>query len=62
MQGKIVCNRCRFFYTTWEPAHPYGCRAHGFKSPRPPSEIVRQASGQDCLSYEPRTPKEKAEQ
>ena len=62
MKEKIVCSRCRHFYTTWEPANPYGCRAHGFKSPRPPSEVVFQASGQDCLSYEKRGNRAKKEE
>lgn len=52
MEGRVVCARCRYFYTTWDNRLPYGCRAHGFKSARPPSEVVRQSSGRECLSYQ----------
>lgn len=56
MAGRVVaCHRCRHYYVTWIPAFPYGCRAMGFQSRRPPNEEVRRAmAGGDCLLFDPR--------
>ena len=51
----IVCRKCRYYYITWDARQPHGCKAMGFKSRRPPSQIVRQSSGQDCMRYRPKT-------
>ncbi|WP_319404608.1 uracil-DNA glycosylase [uncultured Desulfosarcina sp.] len=50
-QKPIVCRKCIFYYITWDTRRPHGCRAMNFKSRRPPSLVVRQSSGQDCLHY-----------
>ena len=50
----IVCRKCRFYYITWDNRKPHGCRAMNFKSRRPPSLVVRQSSGQECLRYTPK--------
>ena len=54
----IVCRKCQFYFVTWDQRRPHGCRAMNFMSRRPPSLVVRQNSGQDCLRY---TPKEAPE-
>lgn len=51
---KPVCMKCIYFYTTWNPAMPYGCKAMGLQSARPPSELVRQSTGADCVAYRPK--------
>lgn len=48
---KSICRNCRYFYITWDPGHPYGCKAMGFKSRNLPYMITRQVSGQECLSF-----------
>lgn len=48
---KPVCVKCIYLYTTWDPKFPYGCKAMGIKSSRSPADVVRQASGQECLAY-----------
>ncbi|MBA3010214.1 MAG: uracil-DNA glycosylase [Desulfobacula sp.] len=55
---KINCFKCKFFYVTWEPQHPNGCKAMGFKSKLLPSITVFQSSGKPCqLFSEKRTRK-----
>lgn len=58
-----VCRRCRHYRVTWDPARPHGCDAMGFKSARPPSEVVYENSGEPCRLYDPkeRRPKERRE-
>ncbi len=50
--NRIVCQRCRYYYVTWEKNQPHGCRAYGFKSQFLPSVVVKQSSGSDCSFYE----------
>jgi len=45
------CFKCKFFYVTWDPKHPNGCKAMGFKTKRLPSVIVFQSSGNPCQVY-----------
>jgi hypothetical protein len=46
------CFRCKFFYVTWDPDHPNGCRAMGFKTRQLPSMVVFQSSGEPCRMFE----------
>ena len=48
------CMRCQNFFVTYEPARPRGCRAYGFKSLAPPSQVVLTTSGSPCQFYTPR--------
>ncbi len=50
----IICRKCKFYYITWDTRRPHGCRAMNFKSRRPPSLVVRQNSGRECLRYTPK--------
>jgi hypothetical protein len=52
---RIDCRKCSFFYITWDKKFPYGCKAMGFKTHLMPSMEVRQASGVECLRFEPKT-------
>jgi len=52
MKRRIICQRCKYYYVTWEKTKPHGCRAYGFKSLIIPSTVVRQSSGSDCNFYE----------
>ncbi|MBN2231646.1 MAG: hypothetical protein JW781_02340 [Deltaproteobacteria bacterium] len=49
-----VCGRCRHYYVTWDPRHPHGCRALGFKSAALPSAVVQRTSGRACEFFRPR--------
>ena len=51
------CYQCQHFYITHEPAHPYGCRAMGFKSAQLPMITVRISSGLDCQLFTAKKPK-----
>jgi hypothetical protein len=48
------CQRCRYFYVTWDPERPYGCRAMQFKSKVLPAVEVFEADGTMCLSFQVR--------
>jgi hypothetical protein len=51
---RIACVKCRHYLITWEPRQPYGCRAHGFKSPKSPAIVVFESSGMECQLFEPK--------
>jgi len=51
---RIACQGCRYYWITWEPRYPYGCRAHGFKTNRHPAVAVYQASGISCQLFTPK--------
>ena len=53
----VVCVRCRHYRVTWQPSHPYGCVAHGFKSHRNPALVVFESSGIACQFFEPKSPR-----
>jgi hypothetical protein len=53
---RIDCFSCIHFYVTWDPLHPKGCRAMGFKSREMPSIAVYKSSGMDCLRFSPKGP------
>ena len=49
--ARINCHECQFFYITWQPSTPYGCKGHGFKSAQIPSMVVFSTSGEHCLLF-----------
>jgi len=53
---KINCRRCEYYFVTWKPKQPHGCKAYGFKSPQIPSLVVFQSSGSDCSMFKAKTP------
>ncbi|MDD5757921.1 MAG: hypothetical protein PHI06_02435 [Desulfobulbaceae bacterium] len=50
----VNCLACRHFYITYEPNHPYGCRALNFKAKEMPSRVVYASSGMECQSFSPK--------
>jgi len=56
MKRRIICQRCKHYYVTWEKNKPHGCRAYGFKSQNVPSVVVKQSSGSDCNFFEDKRP------
>lgn len=59
MMRKINCFRCEYFFTTWNPQFPRGCRAYGFKTREMPSILVKKTTGTECLQYKPKAPASK---
>ncbi|MEA1916282.1 MAG: uracil-DNA glycosylase [Campylobacterota bacterium] len=51
---RIDCRRCFYFSVTWQPKHPYACKAYGFKGPNMPSVTVKRSSGMDCKMFTPK--------
>ena len=42
------CHGCKYFFITYRPHKPYGCKVYGFISKNIPSLVVFQASGIKC--------------
>ncbi|MBE0559026.1 MAG: uracil-DNA glycosylase [Proteobacteria bacterium] len=40
-----------YFYITYDPQFPYGCRAARFKSRRLPAKEMSASSGMDCQFF-----------
>ncbi len=51
---KIICQKCKFYFVTWEKHKPHGCKAFNFKSKQLPSMTVMQSSGMPCTMYQPK--------
>ena len=45
---RIYCQKCIYYYVTWDQAKPHGCKAYGFKSKFIPSIAVKNSSGSEC--------------
>ena len=50
----VNCFQCQYFFVTWDPKNPRGCKAYGFKTRELPSIVVRRSSGMECLKFEPK--------
>ena len=50
------CMACRYFFITYEPIHPYGCRVLNFKSKEMPSRVVFTSSGMECHAFSKKEP------
>ena len=48
MEKRIVCQRCIYYFVTWEPGQPHGCKSYGFKSRLIPSIVVKNSRGLPC--------------
>ncbi|QEP34662.1 hypothetical protein APAC_1555 [Malaciobacter pacificus] len=51
MNNRIICQKCLYYFVTWEPSKPHGCKAYGFKSRTIPSMVVKNSSGHPCNFY-----------
>jgi len=47
----IDCNKCEYFYITWDKHFPNGCKVFGFKGSKRPSLTVYEASGSPCSNF-----------
>lgn len=54
MTKRIICQKCKYYFVTWQPNKPHGCNAYGFKSQQIPSSVVMQSSGMACSFYQPK--------
>jgi len=54
MTKRIICQKCIYYFVTWQPRQPHGCKAYGFKSREIPSSVVKKNSGFDCGFYQPK--------
>ncbi|MGF7048280.1 hypothetical protein J2T13_002787 [Paenibacillus sp. DS2015] len=52
---RIDCMKCQYFYVTWDPKYPKGCKAFEFKTHTMPSLAVLRSSGKACMNFEPKT-------
>jgi hypothetical protein len=49
---RIDCTKCKYYFVTWDPRSPRGCKAFGFKSSAFPSMTVLASSGKPCMNFE----------
>lgn len=52
MTQKIVCQRCKYYYITWDKNRPHGCKAYNFKSNMICSTVVKKNSGVNCTLFQ----------
>jgi len=52
MEERIICQKCIYYYVTWQGGRAHGCKAYGFKSPTLPSIVVKNSSRLDCKFYQ----------
>ncbi|XUX07444.1 uracil-DNA glycosylase [Sporosarcina sp. UB5] len=50
----VNCFRCQYFFVTWDPKSPRGCKAYSFKTRELPSVVVHRSSGMECMKYVPK--------
>lgn len=48
---RIICQKCIYYYVTWQDGRAHGCKAYGFKSKTIPSMVVKSSSRMDCKLY-----------
>ncbi|MGI6085809.1 MAG: uracil-DNA glycosylase [Acetivibrionales bacterium] len=51
MEKDVNCNKCQYYYITWDKNYPKGCRYFGFKGKTMPSQMVKEASGEVCKGF-----------
>lgn len=51
MNERIICQKCIYYYVTWQGGKAHGCKAYGFKSQQLPSVVVKTSSRKDCSFY-----------
>ena len=51
---KINCYKCKYYYITWDPAFPKGCKFYNFKSLNLPYILVKQSTGISCCKFTPK--------
>ncbi|MCJ8327247.1 MAG: uracil-DNA glycosylase [Campylobacterales bacterium] len=54
MNKRIICQKCKYYYITWQTSKPHGCKAYGFTSAILPSLVVKRSSGIDCSFFTPK--------
>ncbi|TLP35765.1 uracil-DNA glycosylase [Arcobacter arenosus] len=50
--NRIYCQKCIYYYVTWDQKKPHGCNAYGFKSQAIPSLVVKRSSGMECSFFQ----------
>jgi hypothetical protein len=48
------CIGCVYYYVTWDPKNPKGCKYFGFKSRLMPCMVVYQSTQEFCNMYTPK--------
>ncbi|MDC0254698.1 hypothetical protein OAK75_07350 [Bacteriovoracales bacterium] len=57
---QVKCLRCKYYYNTWNPQKPRGCRVFGFEASTIPSYVVRKETGKNCEAYKEKVASNKA--
>jgi hypothetical protein len=46
--------QCNYYWVTWDPRYPRGCKLFGFRGTAMPSIMVYKATGAKCQNYSSR--------
>ncbi|WP_432408138.1 uracil-DNA glycosylase [Wukongibacter sp. M2B1] len=49
--NRVNCFKCKYFYITWDPNNPKGCKYFVFKTQLIPSIAVLKSSGKSCQAF-----------
>ena len=49
------CLKCKYYFATYDPKVPHGCRIYGFKSTTMPSSLVKKETNQECQACQIRS-------
>lgn len=52
--NRVNCTKCKYYYVTWDPNNPKGCKMFGFKTKLMPSLYVFKSSGKPCEAFSPK--------
>lgn len=47
----VNCQKCIYYFITWDNKFPYGCKLFGVKSRQLPSVIVYKSLGKVCDNF-----------
>ena len=55
---KIICQKCQFYFVTWQQDKPHDCKVYGIKSRFLPAMVVFHSSGMRYSFYKSKIPKD----
>lgn len=56
---KPRCIKCAYYFVTYDPTRPKGCKKFNFISAKLPSVLIKEETGEECLAFKERNKKTK---
>ena len=57
-ETKPQCLKCNYYFSTYDPQVPRGCKAYKFRSLSMPSFVVKRETGEECAKFAVKVKKE----